>query len=555
MSWGAALLGAGALAVIVIQGCRPRTPEAGPHSALVVLVPALPDVLDPFRDSAGAGDVVFVNVFEPLVRFTPSGAVEPALAGSWDASRPGELTLELRPGVRFHDGTPLEAAQAVASLEAARKPGSPFAALLADVSEVRASGRGGVLVKAVAGATLTPQALADIPIVKPALGGALPSGTGPYRVTAFTTGENATLEAVEGHATRPTLAQITIRRFHTSDDLLRSLAGGEPPLVLAPSADALAFSGSNERYRVVTQPGNDVIVLACDVGREPTPGVGLSKNPFRSPAVRRAMRLALDRDALGKDLEGGGVAATQIVPPASFGFDPSLEPPSARADQARALLREAGLPKGFEVRLDLAREHEALGHAVAVQLEAVGIRVKLNPLAGNRLGGVMENESSLALWSWRPGSDAPSALRVEVHTRTPERGFGSRNWTGYSDAEVDKGIEKALATAEPVARREALRASLRRLAEDSAWVPLLVPNASFVLPKGLTFPARLDGRVTLAEARLEPQPTPTPPAKRRQASEKRAMTGAWSEGCFPFRSLRSIPASTHRRASGSLTRI
>ena len=518
------LLGAGALALL--GGCRPRAPEATPVQALIVLVPALPDVLDPFQESAGTGDVVFFNVFEPLLRSTPSGAVEPALARSWDASRPGALTLQLKPGVRFHDGTPLEAAHVVASLEAARKPGSPFAARLADVSHVRASGRDAVVLEAVTGAALTPQAVADIPVVKPAPGADLPSGTGPYRVTAFTTGESATLEAAEGHPLKPTLAQVTIRRFHGPDDVLKALEGGaEAPLVLAPPADALALARSNERYRVVTQPGNDVITLGFDVAREPTPGVGLSRNPFRSGPVRRALRLALDREALRQGFEGGALAATQIVPPGSFGFDPGLEAPAARTDEAKALLRGAGLPRGFEVRLDLAREHEALGRALAGQLEGVGISVKLNPLRTEQLGGVMRNESSLALWSWAPGPDAAWALRAGVHTRAPERGFGGSNWTGYSDPEVDRGIEKAIAASDPAARREALQATLRRLAEDGAWIPLLVPNATFVLPKGLTFPARPDGRIALAEARLQPQPASTPPAKRRQGSEKRAMLG------------------------------
>lgn len=518
------LLGAGALALF--GGCRQRAPEPPPVPPLVVLVKSLPDVLDPFQESAGSAEIVFFNVFEPLLRSTPSGTVEPALARSWDASRAGALTLQLAPGARFQDGTPLEAAHVVASLEAARKPGSPFAARLADVAQIRAIGADSLVLETRAGLGLRPETVADIPILKLAPGAALPSGTGPYRVTAFTAGESATLEAVQGRGPKPSVARVRVRRFHGAEDVLKVLEGAEPPLVLSAPPDALALAGSSERYRVVTQPGNDVIMLGFDVAREPTPGIGLSRNPFKSEPVRRAVRLVLDRQALRQGLEGSGLPATLLVPPGSHGFDPAPEAPAARIAEAEALLRNAHLPTGFEVRLDLASEHEALGRVLAGQLEGVGIRVKLNPLKGERLPGVMQSESSLALWSWTPGRDAEWALRALAHTRDVEGGFGASNWTGYSNAEVDRGIEKAVAATDPGARRETLHATLLRLAEDSAWIPLLVPTATFVLPKGLTFPARPDGRIDLAQARLEPQPAPTPPGKRRQGSEKQARLGS-----------------------------
>jgi peptide/nickel transport system substrate-binding protein len=294
--------------------------------------------------------------------------------------------------------------------------------------------------------------------------------------------------------------------------------------LLTPPPEVLPMARSNSNYRLVTQPANEVIALALDEARDPTPGVGLPRNPFRKPEVRRALRLALDLEALRKGFEGGALVAKQMVPPSSFGFDPAFETPAAGLEEARALLRKAGLPKGFEVRLDLGQEHVALGRALASQLLVVGIRVKLNPLKAERLPGVMEDESSLALFSWKPGTDPAWALGADMHTRTADRRLGAGNWTGYSNAELDREIEKALVSAEPGARREALQAALRRLSGDSAWIPLLVPMSRMVMPKGLTFPARADGRIGLSEARLEREPTPTPPpGRRRQASEKRAM--------------------------------
>jgi peptide/nickel transport system substrate-binding protein len=194
----------------------------------------------------------------------------------------------------------------------------------------------------------------------------------------------------------------------------------------------------------------------------------------------------------------------------TLGYDPLLEPSMPRPDEARSLLRGAGLPKGFEVRLDFAAADEDVARAVTAQLAAVGVRVKPNPLRADLLRDVVEQESSLALYSWSPGLDDTLALRAGMHTQDLARGFGSQNWFGFSDPEVDRGIEKALLSNDATARRDLERAALRRLSEDSAWIPLILPSSTVVMPKNLTYPARPDGAILLAEARLEPEPTPIP---------------------------------------------
>jgi ABC-type transport system substrate-binding protein len=522
-SLGHALLGLGAALALLGGGCRPTPPQAdAAPSTLVILVPSLPDALDPYQASAASDDVIAFNSFEPLVAFNPVGTLDPVLAQSWDASRAGELTVRLKPNLRFHDGSPLDAAAVVACLEAARKPGSPFAARLLDRAELRAGDKDTLTLRASPGGFVSPYALADIPIVKQASGG-IPGGTGPYRVTTFTADSTATLRAAEGSAAQPTLTTVTVRRYRGPEDAEEQLLGADPPVLLAPPREVVPMARSHANYRLVTQQANAVIALALDEARDPTPGVGLAQNPFRKPEVRRALRLALDLEALRNGFEGGAVTATQMVPPLCFGFDATLQAPAPALEEARGLLRKAGLPKGFEVRLDLAQEHEALGRALASQLEGVGIRLKLNPLKSERLEGVMENESSLALFAWRPGADPSWALAAALHGRTADGRLGAGNWTGYSDAEVDQKLEAALAGTDPGARREALQGALRRLAGDSAWIPLLVPMRTIVLPKGLTFPARADGRIGLSEARLQREPTPTPPpGRRRQGSDKQA---------------------------------
>src|SRR5262245_28877931 len=177
-SWFAALSLTSRLAIAT--SCRERPPLPATKDSLLILVPALPEAFDPFADSVGSGDIVYFNVFEPLLRSSPTGELEAVLAQSWDASKPGELSVRLKPNLRFHDGTPVGAKEVAASLEAARTSGSSVAVRLADVAEVRPGEGDTVLLRAASGASLTPQVLADVPIVKPAPGG-IPGGTGAYR--------------------------------------------------------------------------------------------------------------------------------------------------------------------------------------------------------------------------------------------------------------------------------------------------------------------------------------------------------------------------------------
>src|SRR5262245_14411792 len=138
-----ALLGLGA--ITLLGACR-QPPPKPTNDSLVVLLPAMPESLDPLQDGPPATDVWAVNVFEPLLRSTQTGAPAPVLASSWEGAGTGELKLTLAPGVRFHDGTPMAAAEVVSSLEAARRAtGSPFARRLADVAEIRAEGSAVVL--------------------------------------------------------------------------------------------------------------------------------------------------------------------------------------------------------------------------------------------------------------------------------------------------------------------------------------------------------------------------------------------------------------------------
>ena len=102
-----------------------------------------PPNLDPTGGAAAAIDeVVYANVFEGLTRFGSDGAVLPALASSWDVSDDGKTyTFHLQSGVKFHDGTDMNADDVVFSLNRARAEDSTNAqkALFKGIASVEAT--------------------------------------------------------------------------------------------------------------------------------------------------------------------------------------------------------------------------------------------------------------------------------------------------------------------------------------------------------------------------------------------------------------------------------
>jgi peptide/nickel transport system substrate-binding protein len=99
-------IAAGALAIFASTGIG-----LSAQSDITVAMQLEPPHLDPTSAAAGAIDsVLYSNVFEGLTRFASDGSVTAGLAESWDISGDGTVyTFKLRSGVKFHDGTSMDA--------------------------------------------------------------------------------------------------------------------------------------------------------------------------------------------------------------------------------------------------------------------------------------------------------------------------------------------------------------------------------------------------------------------------------------------------------------
>lgn len=489
-----------ALQAVALVNCAPRASPDGTRT-LQVLVTEVPRALDPYEDQRLSSLQVYANVFEPLVRVGPASALAPALAETWHSPSTEDTVFRLRSGIRFHDGTLLDAGTVVASFERARRS-SKVSGHFGEVSDVHEIDAHSLSIRTRTPVAVLVLGLTAVFVTRP--GGPGLVGTGPYRVESFEPGESVRLVRYRDYAGPPAyLDEVVFRRYGGDEHALR-LMREQPRTLLAPASDALAaHARTDSRVRVVSRPTSFIHYLAFGFHAH-------AAEPLRDRRVRRAVRLALDLPSLIRSASpGGGQPASQLAPPGTIGYDGSLQVPARDVAQARALLAAAGHPQGVDLDLDVRAKDGVLARAVAAQLAEAGIRLQVHVRGVEEFARRIDGTSPLYLYNWIVGQEAGAALRNFFHTRDPARTLGLQNRIGYSNPELDALLERSgdpVSTAERVALQQQ---AMSLLMDDLPWVPLFIPHERTIQPADLEIPTRLDEMLVLADVRpVQGSPSP-----------------------------------------------
>lgn len=223
-------------------------------------------------------------------------------------------------------------------------------------------------------------------------------------------------------------------------------------------------------------------------------GLNPSFKPFSDKRVRQAINHAIDADLIIKRLvKDKAYRATSWLPLSSPAYDKNMKPYAYDPEKAKKLLAEAGYPEGFEFEWT-ATSNESWGipivEAVIPMLEKVGIKVKIKPVEGTVLSEVArKGEYQAFIWSLSTGPDPLAALKC-FHSATPQ---SACNYTLYKNPEVDKLLDEAGATDDPVKRIESLKKANAIIYDDAPmwffnynkavmayqpWLKGLQPNAT-----------------------------------------------------------------------------
>ncbi|NMH91705.1 ABC transporter substrate-binding protein [Pseudonocardia bannensis] len=414
---------------------------------------------------------------ETLVVSGPDTQPLPHLATAWTRLDPLTWRFELRPGVSFHDGTPLSGAAVAGALTWLAGAAAPPRAIRGIGLTAVADGESAVRLSTTAPdpilplrltspntAILAPAAYAGGPTVPPAVVG---TGTGPMRLDAIQGTQNATLTRNDTYwGGRPALARVQARFI--PDPAARAIA--------IQAGDVQVAQGIPEASLAELRASDGVEVQTVAAPRTVSLFLNQSAAPFSDGRLREAVARAVDRPALAEQaLAGAALPASDLFGPA-VPWGSTGRPAGADVEAARALLAEAGHGPDNPLSVRLwtypnRPELPTLATAVQGMLAAAGIEAEIRvadyaTLEPEILGGRYD----LFLLSRAYLSDVPDAAGV---LRSDYTCSGSYNLDRYCSPEFDELVEGLSAIAEPAKRQEVFRQAAAKLVADTAGIPLV----------------------------------------------------------------------------------
>lgn len=422
--------------------------------------------LDPHDMTDNMSESITQMIYDRLVKFDEKLNIVPDLAEKWEVSADGRTwTFTLRTGVKFHDGTPFDAAAAKQSFDRVLDPNLNLKRrpLFDMVEKVEASGATTLkfTTKEPFGAFLATLAHSSSAVVSPAAAAKYgkdlaktPVGTGVYKFVSWKKDEALTLERNEEYwGPKAKTKRIVYKPIPETAARVIALQTGETDIAAKiPFTDLKRFTNDNS-FTVISTMSNGQRQFRFN----------MAKPIWKDPRVRQAVSHAIDRQAI-VDSVMGGQAKVSVGPlaPSTWGA-PNLGPIAYDPDKARKLLAEAGFPNGFEITITTTPRYEMgveLAEAIQAQLAKVGIKSKLEVLEWAvfraNYGGKKPAEVPWDFFIMGAGpstGDADWGLRpIFLSAPTNENNYGF-----YSNKEFDEYILQAMKETNQEKRKELYR--------------------------------------------------------------------------------------------------
>jgi peptide/nickel transport system substrate-binding protein len=490
---------------------------------LTVGLKAEPSSMDPHYHNLTPNNALSREVFDRLIMPDETQQLKPGLATSWKAIDDLTWEFKLRKGVKFHDGSPFTADDVVFTFERAPKvPNSPssFGTYIKG-KKISKIDDHTVHIKTEKPYPLMPNEMMTFSIVSKKHGegattedyntGKATVGTGVLKFVEWVPGDRIVYERNNDYwGEKPEWDRIIIKPIKSAPARVAALLAGDVDFIdNVPTID-IGRLKKDSKINLMSSISNRVIYLHIDQFRDDSPyvkanGGGKIKSPLRDQRVRKAISLAINRDAIvDRVMEGIAISAGQLLPDGFFGVSPDLKPLKYDPKGAKSLLKAAGVPNGFELTIhgpnDRYINDSKIAEAVAQMLSRIGIKTAVETMPksvyfkrASRGGPGKVPEFSLVLVGWGSGTgEASSPLKSLLHTYDKAHGFGSSNRGRYSNAEVDKLIEEALSTVDDSKRQNLLAKATEVAITDVGLIPLHYQVSSWAAKKGISFKARTD---------------------------------------------------------------
>jgi peptide/nickel transport system substrate-binding protein len=475
----------GLAVLLVISGTR--TTGAAPgvqYGGTLVFAQGIPVVTtDPGIAGGTPVQTVRKAMYESLVVMGEDASIKPQLATSWALSDDKKTwTFRLRRNVKFHDGTPFNAAAVKATLERLLDPaqGLPRRSEFQWIKSIETPDEFTVQLATTFpyGPALRTLAMDSASIISPTAirryGKDIawnPVGTGPYKYESHVPEQSITMVRFDDYwGGRPHLDRVVFRTVREDATRIAMLEAGEAQIITnVPGVEVPRLQG-DARLRIRLDPSTRVAHI----------GMSLLKPPFNNVKVRQALNHAVYRAAIVRGvLRDIGIPVTTVLSPATWGyFDPEMYPYDTT--RAKRLLAEAGYPNGFQTVLWTPDGRYFMDRQTAVavqgQLALVGVQADVRVIDWATYLQILRrpqdtNETQMYLLGWESGTADPAILLNTVFNSasTPP---GLWNTMFYKNPKVDELIT-AGAQETDTGRRAQIYAELQKtIMTDAPWIPL-----------------------------------------------------------------------------------
>ena len=503
------------IGIALALGCAPAAAKT-----LVFCSEGNPEALNPQLVTTTTGMNAARPMFSNLVEFEPGTTrIVPGLAESWTVSDDGlEYTFRLRAGVKFHT-TPsfkpsrdLNADDVLFSLLRQWKEDHPYHRVskarydyfvdagMPDLLEsIDKAGDRTVRIRlkrpdapflanlamdfnVILSAEYAEQLLRE---ERPERLDQEPVGTGPFMFAGFQKDVAVRYRVFPDHwAGRQPLDMLVFSITPNPAVRLTKLKAGECHVMAFPNPADVPRIEADPGLRLLRQEGLNIGYLALNT----------TKPPFDDRRVRRAINLAIDKEAIVEAVyQGAGVVAKNPIPPTLWSYNDAVRANSFDPNEAQRLLIEAGHPQGFETDLwymPVSRPYNPNAKRIAEMIQAdlarLGIRLRLVTAEwGQYRNRLMDGEHSMALYGWTGDNGDPDNFLSVLLGCTAARP-GGNNVAKWCNAEYDNLVTRAKATPDRAERERLYRRAQEIFKEDAPWVPIAHSVVFMATRRGVT---------------------------------------------------------------------
>jgi ABC-type transport system substrate-binding protein len=443
-------------------------------------------------------------VFDALLDYKPGTTdLEPRIAAAMPKVGDGgkSYTFQIRKGIKFTNGRELVASDIKYTLERVLDPKtkSPGAGFFADIagSEAFSSGKS----KDLSGVKVLNPNSVKVTLSQPNAAflnvlatnfafivpkeevikagedwGRKPVGSGPFTLESWTTGQELMFKRNPNYFIKslPKLETVNIKVGQDPSVAYLALQRGEVDLL----GDGIAPANF---LQAQTDPKLKNLIVSTPLVNTTYVSINQNVKPFTDLRVRQALQYAIDKKKVLKIINGRGLIANQILPPKMPGYDSSYKGYDFNPEKARALLKAAGLSKGFSSTLytNSTDPNPRIAQSIQQDLAAVGIKIELKSQAASTVIEAAGTPKTAPLvWSggmaWTQDYPDPSDFYWPILScRSAVQ--GGWNWPFTCNKALDAMASKAdqMTTPEQRTKRlEEYKKVFKKLMDQSVWVPM-----------------------------------------------------------------------------------